>query len=382
MKSGRMPAEIDGNLQSPGKPRNLELVTGIIESPETTTGCKQIHVKGRTVTFSRNVTIPLTRLCRNHCGYCGYRRQSGGYLRWKDIMPLLERAVELGCCEALLMSGERPELVHPKAMKFLSEEGFNSTPDYAAWLCGRILDETDLLPHSNLGVLDPDELSHLREVNASMGLMLEDASPRLCGEGMPHHGSPGKNPEVRLETIKEAGRQKIPFTTGLLIGIGQTSTEVARSLILIRELQDLYGNIQEVIIQRFMPKRGTEMALISPPPTRLMLNVVSAARIILGREMNIQVPPNIEREFERFIKMGANDLGGISPITPDEINPEETWCSEDEIFKRISSIGYRAELRPPVYREYLRREYLEPRILERAKSWFKRFEVDPNFGEF
>jgi len=380
MKSGRMPAKTDGELPAPGRPEDIELVTGIIDSPRASTGLKRLHVKGKTVTFSRNVTIPVTRLCRNRCGYCGYRMQSGGYLRWNDIVPLLERAGELDCCEALLMSGERPELAHPKAMKFLRAEGFNSTPDYVAWLCGRILDETDLLPHSNLGVLEPDELSDLGRVNASMGLMLEDASPRLCGEGMPHHGSPGKNPEVRLETIREAGRQKIPFTTGLLIGIGQTAAEIARSLLLVRQLQDRYGHIQEVIIQRFLPKRGTQMASKEPPPTGLMLNVVSAARIVLGREMNIQVPPNIEREFEHFIRMGANDLGGISPITPDEINPEETWCSEDEIFKRISSIGYRAELRPPVYREYSRREYLEPRILERAKSWLKRFEVDPRFG--
>jgi 7,8-didemethyl-8-hydroxy-5-deazariboflavin synthase CofG subunit len=193
---------------------------------------------------------------------------------------------------------------------------------------------------------------------------------------MPHHESPGKHPKVRIGTIEEAGRQKIPFTTGILVGIGQTEEEIARSLLKIGEIHEKYGHIQEVIIQRFIPKRGTPMESRPPPSTELMTKVISVARLILGRKMNIQIPPNIETEFELMIHSGANDLGGISPLTPDEINPEQPWCSENEIFKRISSIGYRAELRSPVYREFASEKYLTPRILERTLTWFKRFEDD------
>ncbi len=335
----------------------------------------------RTITFSTNFTIPVTRLCRNRCAYCAFRDPKGGYLAWKDVLPLLRAGEEAGCCEALFMSGERPEERHPEARRFLESQGFGTTPEYVAWLCGRTLDETQLLPHSNIGVLEPDEIASLAEVNASLGLMLEDASQRLCEEGMPHQGSPGKVPSERIRTIKEAGRRRIPFTTGILVGIGQSNDEMIRSLLEIRSLAERYGHIQEIIIQRFLPKRGTPMEKCPGPSRALMLRVFSVARLIFGRRMNIQVPPNIERSFEDFILSGANDLGGISPITPDEINPETTWLKEDEIINRVSSIGCRARHRAPVYEGYARREFLSPRVLERTRSWigkYKALEAKPS----
>jgi 7,8-didemethyl-8-hydroxy-5-deazariboflavin synthase CofG subunit len=384
MKSEGTLTEADWDRLEAGEPLDLDMAARILDSSFDVDrlGSLAIAKMGPKVTFSRNATIPVTRLCRNRCLYCGFRRERGEYLRWPEIAPLLRRAKEASCCEALIMSGERPELVNEEARDFLSREGFGSTPEYVAWLCGRILDETDLLPHTNLGSLDAGELEELRKVNASMGMMLEDASERLCEEGMPHQGSPGKDPHIRIETIEEAGRQKIPFTTGILVGIGQTNREIARSLITIKDLRERYGHIQEVIVQRFVPNVGTEMEFTRPPTTRFMMKTVSVARMVLGSDVNVQVPPNIEREFELMIKSGANDLGGISPLTRDEINPGKPWCSESEIFKRVSSIGYRAELRPPVYREFAREEYLTPRILERTKDWLKRFEDEEGLVEF
>ncbi len=335
---------------------------------------------GRTVTFSRNVTIPITKLCRNRCHYCGFRNDDGGFLRWPDILPTLQRAQELGCCEALFMSGERPEEVHVKARRFLKCEGFDSTCEYVAWLCGRTLDETELLPHTNIGVLGRDELEELKAVNASLGLMLEDASERLGGAGMPHENSPGKLPAERIRTIEEAGRLRIPFTTGLLVGIGQTNEEIVESLMVIKRIHGEYGHVQEVIIQRFVPKPDTPMGSIPGPSDNVMMQVVSTARLIFGHRMNLQVPPNIEKSCQELIKSGANDLGGISPVTRDQINPEEPWCSEDEIFKRVSSIGCRTRLRPPVYAEYAKAEFLPTPILSKVRHWLRRMKEERRDG--
>lgn len=329
----------------------------------------------RIVTYSRNVTIPVTNLCRNRCSYCSFRKDEGRYLEWAEISPTLARAQELGCCEALFMSGERPERVHAQARTFLRGQGFGSTSEYVAWLCGKALDETDLLPHTNIGVLDRDELRGLKEVNASLGLMLEDAGRRLCGKGMAHERSPGKDPGQRIRTIEEAGRLKIPFTTGLLIGIGQRHAEIVRSLMVLKSIQDRYGHIQELIVQRFIPKPGTPMASFGSPSTDLMLNAVSVARLIFGPSMNLQVPPNIERRFETFLRAGANDLGGISPLTPDYINPQEAWCREEDIFKRVSLLGLRTEMRPPVYPDLARPKFLSPRVLSKTKRWISKMRL-------
>ncbi len=327
-------------------------------------------ISRRVVTFSRNVTIPVTHLCRNRCSYCSFRRESGHLLSWSDILPTLLRAQELGCCEVLFMAGERPEERYPKIRKQLSEMGFGSLAEYVAHLCGRTLDETDLLPHTNIGVVEPDELRALGEVNASLGLMLENASPRLMERGMPHHGSPGKDPKIRLKMMGEAGRMRIPFTTGLLVGIGETEEELVRSLLVIRSLQRKYGHIQEVILQRFQPKARTPMQSHPPPPTGLMLNLVSVSRLIMP-EMPIQVPPNIEKRFEAFLLSGANDLGGISPLTPDYVNPDCRWPTEEEIFKRTTLVGFELRARPPVYPSHITGRFLAPRVLARARRCSK-----------
>lgn len=358
----------------PGE-REAEMLLGL-GSPACNT--LRLMAMGRTkriVTYSRNVTIPVTNLCRNRCSYCSFRKDEGRYLEWAEISPTLARAQELGCCEALFMSGERPERIHAQARTFLRGQGFGSTSEYVAWLCGKALDETDLLPHTNIGVLDRDELRGLKEVNASLGLMLEDAGRRLCGKGMAHERSPGKDPGQRIRTIEEAGRLKIPFTTGLLIGIGQRHAEIVRSLMVLKSIQDRYGHIQELIVQRFVPKPGTPMASFGSPSTDLMLNAVSVARLIFGPSMNLQVPPNIERRFETFLRAGANDLGGISPLTPDYINPQEAWCREEDIFKRVSLLGLRTEMRPPVYPDLARPKFLSPRVLSKTKRWISKMRL-------
>ncbi len=323
------------------------------------------------VTYSRNITIPVTRLCRNRCSYCSFRRDSGGFLTWKEIKPLLMEAQERGTCEALFMSGERPEETYRSAGIFLEEEGFESTPQYVAWLCGRTLDETDLLPHTNIGLIDRQEIASLKEVNASLGLMLEDASPRLRDPGMPHENSPGKDPQRRLQVLRDAGEIKVPFTTGLLLGIGQTREEILESMRAIRSIHRKYGHIQEIIIQRFMPSRGTTVGYGSPAPRSLALNCFLAARLIFGKSMNLQVPPNLEPDFELFLAHGANDLGGISGITPDYINPGHDWCSEGEIYKKALKIGREARARPPVYPDFATPEMLAPRVLEKTKHWMQ-----------
>lgn len=328
------------------------------------------------VTYSRNVTIPVTRLCRNRCAYCGFRRDRDAYLLWDDIKPTLLRAEERGCCEALFMTGEKPEQIDDGARAFLSDHGFRSTPEYVAWLCGRTIDETDLLPHTNIGVLNADEIRELKEVNASMGLMLEDASPRLCGPGMAHHRSPGKVPARRIRTLEIAGEVGVPMTTGLLIGIGQTRREIADSLSVIEGIHERHGHIQEIIIQRFAPKPDTPMASWESPPTPLMLNCFLAARLMFGIGMNLQVPPNIEPEFELFLRNGANDLGGISTITPDYINPRHEWVREGEIYKKVSEMGLTVEVRPPVYPEYVRAELMAPGVKGRTEEWIRRMKGD------
>jgi len=325
------------------------------------------------VTFSRNVTIPVTRLCRNRCSYCSFRSERGGLLKWSEMLPTLKMAQDLGCCEVLFMAGERPEERYPRIRRSLVQMGFDSLAEYVAYLCGRILDETELLPHTNIGVVSRDELMALRKVNASVGLMLEDASPRLMERGMPHHRSPGKDPKIRLEMIEEAGRIRLPFTTGLLIGIGQTSEEIARSLLSIKKIQERYGHIQEVIIQRFQPKAQTSMQSYPPPPTDLVLNTVSLTRLLLP-DTPVQVPPNIETRFEAFLLSGANDLGGISPLTVDYINPDCRWPSEEEIFKRTRAVGLQLKARPPVYPSHINGEFLVPRVLARARRWAKAME--------
>lgn len=316
------------------------------------------------VTYSRNVFIPVSNACRNACAYCGFRSNRPRILPPRRVRRLLELGAKHGCKEALFTLGEKPES-HPEIAAKLKSWGYSNVIEYLYDLCLLAL-RHGLLPHSNPGNLSYEELRVLKEVNASMGLMLENSSPRLLRPGMPHHRSPGKDPRLRLHTIKSAGRLKIPFTTGLLIGIGETYHEVAASLRDLAKLHSRYGHIQELIIQNFKPKPGTGMASYPEPGFEAMLRAVKAARRYL-RDVALQVPPNLNPNWHVFISYGVSDLGGISPVTKDHINPEDAWPSIKEVEQRLLALGHRLRERLPIYPAYIARgwysEATKPLIL-------------------
>ncbi len=321
---------------------------------------------GREVSYSRNVFLPITNLCRNRCSYCGFRREpedGAWFMEPGEVIELARRAEAAGCSEALLTLGERPE-VHAEARGKLDEFGYEKTVNYLVELCRQIL-ELGLLPHTNAGVLDGRELRRLRRYNASMGLMLE------CVADLPAHvRSPGKDPKLRLKMIEAAGKLRIPFTTGLLVGIGESLGDRIRSLLAIRELHQKYGHIQEVIIQPFEPKLDTPMRSYPKPSEQELLTTVALARSFMP-VMNLQVPPNLVRDIGPFLLRGANDLGGISTVTPDFINPGRPWPSVEELKSVVIEAGFNPRERLPIYPRYAKvdrfmsREVRE-RVLELA----------------
>ncbi len=332
---------------------------------------------GREISYSQNVFLPITNLCRNHCSYCGFRRDPNDgawFMSLEEVLELAERAKAAGYSEALLTLGERPE-VHAEAREKLEKFGYESTVDYLEDICERIL-ELGLLPHTNAGLLEERELRRLRHFNASMGLMLE------CAAELPvHQNSPGKNPKLRLGVIEAAGKLRIPFTTGLLIGVGESPEDRARSLLAIQELHERYDHIQEVIIQPFAPKPNTPMANFPRPNTKELLATIAMARSLMP-EMNIQVPPNLleyngrvvqrgsygfKKAVEAALLAGANDFGGISPFTPDYINPEDPWPSVAELRAAIDRTGFLARERLPIYPRYARDErFMSMEVRERV----------------
>lgn len=305
------------------------------------------------VTFSKNVFIPLTNACRNACAYCGFRSDAPGIMSRADVQGILEEGRKQECKEALFTFGEKPES-SDKVRKQLKEWGYSSVLEYLYELCEDAL-KYGLLPHSNAGIIEKEEMKMLREVNASMGLMLENASERLCKKGMPHEHSPGKHPKLRLKVLKNAGRLKIPFTTGILVGIGETYEEILDSLRTIEKINNNYGHVQEVIIQNFKAKKNTPMQHCASPSLYKMLTVVRAARLIL-QNMNIQVPPNLNPStWQIFLSFGANDLGGISPTTKDYINPEADWPKIEAMKFLTQKLGLRLRERLPIYPEFVKR---------------------------
>jgi 7,8-didemethyl-8-hydroxy-5-deazariboflavin synthase CofG subunit len=314
------------------------------------------------VSYSRNIFIPLTNACRNACAYCGFRSEKPYIMKEEEVLRLLRAGASKRCHEALFTFGEKPE-VYPEIERALARMGYASIVEYLYHLCEAAL-ELGLLPHSNPGVIGYEELRTLREVNASMGLMLENVSERLCEQGMPHEHSPGKHPRERLRMIEDAGRLRIPFTTGLLIGIGETSREVAESLLALRRLSDRYGHIQEVIIQNFKPKRGTPMEHHPEPSLFRMLRVVRAAAELFPHR-GVQVPPNLNpHTYAIFLLHGANDLGGVSPVTRDYINPEDAWPLEREMRLLVEEMGLSLKLRLPIYPEYIKKGWYSERVGE------------------
>ncbi len=302
------------------------------------------------VSFSRNVFIPITNVCRNKCAYCGFRRDAGSneayLLGPEEVKSILQHGRETGASEALFTFGEQPEAI-PEFGERLRKLGYSRSIDYLYDLCKLAL-ENDLLPHSNPGIMSYDEIKKLKSVNASMGLMLETTATLNA-----HRHSPGKEPELRLKTIENAGKLRIPFTTGLLIGIGEDWEDRIESLLAIRELQNRYNNIQEVIIQNFVPKPGTDMCSNPAPDYETMKRTVALARAVLQPEIAIQVPPNIFPHS--MVKYGASDFGGISSATVDHINPEAPWPGIKELQNLASGIRLRERL--PIYPRFVKRRW-------------------------
>lgn len=303
--------------------------------------------------------IPLTRLCRDVCGYCTFRQDPASaeqlYVTPEEVLAVAKAGERLGCTEALFTLGERPEQRYPEARDWLARRGYRTTLDYLRDMCALVLDETALLPHVNPGNMTRGDLERLRPVSASMGLMLENVSERLCGPGGPHEFAPSKHPRVRLRTMELAGQLQIAFTTGLLIGIGETPEEIVDSLLAIRDLHERYGHIQEVIIQNFRAKPGTPMAGAAEPTVNDMRRIVAVARLILGPEANVQVPPNLtRRDYPLYLLAGINDWGGISPLTRDYVNPEAPWPQITELRRETEQLGFTLVPRLPIYPEYVR----------------------------
>lgn len=335
--------------------------------------------KGRVITFSRKVFIPLTTLCRDRCGYCVFRRDPGDpggrYMEPEEVLQVAEFAKAAGCKEALFSLGDQPERAFPEAREFLRGRGFHRTLEYLAVMTELTLRQTGLLPHANPGVMGREDLDRLKASNVSLGLMLENVSARLLFRSAAHWQAPDKVPRARLETIREAGQLRIPFTTGILIGIGETRAERVDSLLAIRRMHETYGHIQEVIVQNFRAKPHTRMAAYPEPPMEEMLRSVAVARLILGGEINLQAPPNLSApDYVRLLDAGINDWGGVSPVTRDFINPEAAWPEINQLREQTARAGFTLRERLAIYPEYIQRpEFVHANIREPLER-----SADPN----
>ncbi|MGH2773337.1 MAG: 5-amino-6-(D-ribitylamino)uracil--L-tyrosine 4-hydroxyphenyl transferase CofH [Actinomycetota bacterium] len=329
---------------------------------------------GNVVTYSPKVFIPLTKLCRDVCHYCTFARPprvgEKAYLSVEEILAVARTGAEAGCREALFTLGDKPELRYKAAREELAAMGFSTTLEYLERAAAETLAETGLLPHLNPGVMTAEEMAALRTVAPSMGIMVESLSPRLFGKGMAHHGSPDKDPRVRLETIEDAGRLKIPFTTGILIGIGETWTERAEALLAIRDLHDRYGHIQEAIVQNFRAKPGTLMAGHEEPTLEETAAAISLARLILPPEVSVQAPPNLAPDafgLSVYLGAGINDWGGVSPVTPDHVNPEAPWPELEKLRAVTEAAGFLLVPRLTVYPRYAQDpQWVDPAVLPKV----------------
>jgi FO synthase len=309
------------------------------------------------ITYSRKVFIPLTNLCRDYCGYCTFRRDPGDpgahTMTPDEVLSVARAGEKLGCAEALFSLGDKPELLFPEMRETLRHLGYKSTLHYLEAMCELVLRETSLLPHPNPGLLSAEWITRLAAVSPSMGLMLETTNADLLAKGKAHDNAPDKVPAKRLRTIEEAGKQNIPFTTGLLIGIGESPEDRVDTLLAIRDLHERYGHIQEVIVQNFRVKRSIPMGDFPEPSRGEMLRAVAVARLLLPR-VNIQAPPNLSAPYyDDLLDAGINDWGGISPLTPDFINPEKPWPHLEQLRLRTEAKGFSLQQRLPVYPEFL-----------------------------
>jgi FO synthase len=330
-------------------------------------------LKGRRLTYSPKVFLPVTNLCRDYCSYCTFRKDPGDPGAWtmlpEEIRSWSERGREQGCIEALMCLGDKPEVAFKRYRETLRVLGCRTTIEYVGRACEIALD-AGLLPHTNAGLMSREEMGALKPVNASMGLMLETSSERLTQQGGVHHNAPDKDPKLRLKMLREAGELQIPFTTGILVGIGETARERAESLAAIADLHDEHGHIQEVIVQNFRAKPRTRMAASDEPESLEMARSVAVARLML-RDMNLQAPPNLSPYDHRLLlAAGINDWGGISPVTSDYVNPEARWPLVRVLEDTCRTAGYDLEPRLPIYAEYLRRPgFLDAGLRQRVEAF-------------
>lgn len=332
--------------------------------------------KGRDVTYSRKVFLPITNLCRDRCTYCTFRKDPGDPGAWTmmpdEIALWSRRGAELGCKEALMCLGDKPEVAFKEYRETLASLGVRTTIEYVGRACEIALAE-GLLPHTNAGLMTSDEMRALRPLNASMGLMLENISPRLRARGGVHQAAPDKDPALRIKMIDEAGALRIPFTTGILLGIGETPAERALSLTAIRDTHERHGHIQEVIIQNFRAKPEIAMADAPEPDAYDMARAIATARLVLGPSMNVQAPPNLSpRQIELFLNAGINDWGGISPLSKDYVNPEAPWPHIERLGEQCARAGFALGERLAIYNEYINDEWLDPAVATKVRAIWDR----------
>jgi len=311
--------------------------------------------KGKTVTFSKKVFFNLINLCKDTCTYCTYKAEPGeeklSLMSKQEVKQILSLAKKYRCVEALFVTGERPEQKYQEAKDWLKKNGFKSTAEYLVHASEWAL-EAGLFPHTNAGNLTFDEMKELQKTNVSMGLMLENVSERLSQKGMPHYLAASKRPKARLEVLENSGKLKIPMTTGLLVGIGETPEEIISSILAIKKLHEKYGNIQEIILQNFQPKHDTKMSDFPSAEENYFKIIVSISRIIMP-EMNIQIPPNLSpKSYQSFLSVGISDWGGVSPLTPDYVNPEFSWPEIKKIEENSKNAGFDLKCRFPIYPEF------------------------------
>jgi FO synthase len=324
--------------------------------------------RGKLITYSRKVFIPLTRLCRDRCGYCTFvtvpNRLPSPYLSPDEVMDIARRGAELGCKEALFTLGDRPEARWPQARDWLDAHGYDDTLSYVRAMAIRVLEETGLLPHLNPGVLSWQDFQRLKPVAPSMGMMLETTATRLFTErGGPHFGSPDKDPAVRIRVLEDAGRSSVPFTTGILIGIGETLAERADSIFAIRRVAREYGGIQEVIVQNFRAKPDTRMRNVPDAELADLAATIAVTRLMLGPAARVQAPPNlVDDQYDLILRAGIDDWGGVSPLTPDHVNPERPWPQIDELADKTAGAGFTLAERLTIYPGYIREPWLDPRL--------------------
>jgi 7,8-didemethyl-8-hydroxy-5-deazariboflavin synthase CofG subunit len=344
----------------------IECPAGQLPALLTAAGALRDRVKGRVVTYSRKVFLPITNLCRDRCTYCTFRKDPGEPGAWTmapaEIAQWSRRGRALGCREALMCLGDKPELAFKEYRETLARLGARNTIEYVARAC-ELAQEEGLLPHTNAGIMTREEMLMLRPRNVSMGLMLENVSTRLRGRGQVHQWAPDKDPVVRMRMIAEAGEARVPFTTGILLGIGETPAERAQSLVAIRDLNERFGHIQEVIIQNFRAKPEIAMPDASEPDATEMVRAIATARLVLGPKMNVQAPPNLSpNEIELFLAAGINDWGGISPLSKDYVNPEAPWPHIERLAERCARAGFELRERLAIYPEYIDDYWVDPKL--------------------